>query len=79
MQAKDKFGTPLNIGDNICFTLNMRKDTKPMVKAKNTDIKPFGEGYQCSCEYIESDDVAWARLEKKLPARVSADRVVKCY
>ena len=76
------YGIELHKGDNICFTLSMRKDQKPMVKAKVIDFA-YGKSEDAMdfilVEYIESQDVAWGRLEKKLPQKVSSHRVIKCY
>ena len=33
-KIKDMFGNGLKKGDSICFTLSMRIDEKPIVKAK---------------------------------------------
>ena len=78
----DKFGTELCVGDTICFTLSMRIDQKPIVRATITGFlyrkTPDGIDY-IQMEYIESSDVRWARLEKKLIKKVSSERVVKCY
>ena len=82
----DAFGLPINIGDTICFTLSMRKDQKPIVKAKVADIcygkKADEQGIYWDWiipEYIDSHDVDWARMEKKLVGKVAPSRVVKCY
>lgn len=82
----DAFGLPLHIGDTICFTLSMRIDQKPIVKAKIADIcygkKPDCDGVFWDWivpEYIESSDVSWATREKKLLKKVTPSRVVKCY
>lgn len=80
-KLKDMYGIEINVGDNVCFTLSMRKDTKPIVKAKVTGLihgKTAGSNY-LQIEYVESHTVAWARLENKLLKKVSCDRVVKCY
>lgn len=83
----DMFGKELKEGDSICFTLNMRKDQKPIVKAR---IANFIYGKTCDelgrytdwividC-YVEIPAVNWARNEGKLIQKVSPDRVVKCY
>lgn len=82
----DAFGLPLNVGDTICFTLHIRKDQKPIVKAKITEIcygkKPDSYGVYWDWvvpEYVDSRDVSWAKSEKKLPKKISPCRVVKCY
>ena len=77
-KIKDKFGLVLQEGDNVCFTISMRIDEKPIVKAT---IASFISGKKAWIvpEYVESDDVDWAREEGKLPKKVAADRVVKCY
>lgn len=82
----DKFGTELRVGDNICFTVSMRIDEKPIVKAKISEIR-FGKNQNCNGEYsdwllfeaIDSPDADWAKREGKLPGKVSPKRVVKCY
>jgi len=83
----DMFGNELKVGDNICFTLSMRVDQKPIVKAK---IGGFIYGKTCDnfgrytnwiaidC-YVETSTVEWAREEGKLIQKVSPTRVVKCY
>lgn len=84
---KDMFGNELKKGDNICFTFSMRKDEKPIVKAK---IGGFIYGKVCNDSgqytdwiiidhYIETGTVEQARREKKLVQKVSPGRVVKCY
>ena len=77
--ARDKFGTEICVGDTICFTLDMRKDQKPIVRATIKDIVPFGYDFMAVCEYLNSFDVEWAKKEGKLPNKVSVKRVVKCY
>lgn len=79
MIAKDKFGTDVTIGDNICFVINLRKDTKPIVKAKVSDIIPFGSNYMAVCDYCECADTEWAKRENKLPEKIIISRAVKCY
>jgi hypothetical protein len=87
----DKFGTELKVGDTVCFTLSMRKDIKPIVRAKVTGVladnpvkRAMGlngspiQNY-VSVEYIDSQDVEWARSENKLIQKVISSRVVKCY
>lgn len=78
----DMFGIEVCVGDNICFTLSMRKDQKPIVKATVTGLlygkTPDSPNY-FQIEYVESPTVRWARLEHKLIQKVSCDRVVKCY
>lgn len=76
---KDKFGIEVNVDDTICFTLNLRKDYKPIVKAVISEVLPYGDSFMVVCDYIENGDVAQARREKKLPQMVSVERVVKCY
>lgn len=76
---KDKFGIEVNVDDTICFTLNLRKDYKPIVKAVISGVLPYGNSFMVVCEYIENEDVARARKENKLPQMVSVERVVKCY
>lgn len=82
----DKFGTELNVGDNVCFTLNMRKDTKPIVKARICEIiigkKANPDGVYTDwivVDYYDCLEVRWGALEKKLPKKVFPERVVKCY
>lgn len=82
----DHFGNELNIGDTICFTLTMRINQQPIVRATIKDIcfaKKAGEDGTFADyiipEYIESHAVSWARREKKLIGKVIAHRVVKCY
>lgn len=82
----DMFGTELQVGDTVCFTLSMRIDQKPLVKAV---IREFIYGkkpndYGCytdwlGIDYIETSVVEWARDEGKLIKKVSPDRVIKCY
>ena len=82
----DKFGIELKEGDYVCFTLSMRIDAKPIVKAKIAEIK-YGKKANCDGvftdwvipEYVEDHDVKWATLEGKLPKKVMPERVVKCY
>lgn len=84
----DSVGNTIQKGDKICFTLNMRKDQKPLVRAVIKDLKhstrqsggcPPTQYDWCIVEYIESAVVEWARKENKLPKQVAADRVIKCY
>ena len=86
--STDSVGNIIQKGDTICFTLNMRKDQKPLVRAVIKDLKhstsqsggcPPVLYDWCFVEHIESPVVEWARKEKKLPRRVAADRVIKCY
>ena len=81
--VKDKFGNELKIGDNVCFTISMRKDQKPIVRAK---IAGFIYGNNDGCndyavlgDYTEEHDSKWAANEKKLISKVVTHRVVKCY
>lgn len=82
----DAFGLELNVGDTVCFTLSMRIDQKPLVKAVIREFiygkKPNEWGDYTDwlgIDYIENPAVDWARREKKLPNKVSPDRVIKCY
>jgi hypothetical protein len=82
----DKFGLELNAGDNVCFTLSMRKDSKPIVKAKVCEVKagtkPNYDGVFTDwvvVEYYDSPEAEWGKREGKLPKKVTPDRVVKCY
>ena len=85
-KIKDMFGLELAVGDTVCFTLSMRKDDKPMVKAVIKDIIA-GQKENCYGEYtewlvpefVESNTVEWARLEGKLISKVKPNRVIKCY
>ena len=77
-KIKDKFGLVLHEGDTVCFTISMRIDEKPIVKAVIAGFV-LGKKAWIVPEYIESDDVDWACEEGKLPKKVAADRVVKCY
>lgn len=85
-KIKDMFGLELSQGDTVCFTLSMRRDDKPMVKAVIKDII-VGQKENCCGEYtdwlvpefVESDTVEWARLEGKLVSKVRPNRVIKCY
>lgn len=81
------FGIELKKGNSICFTLSMRIDEKPIVKAK---IGGFIYGKVCNdagqytdwiiiVRYIETGTVEQARRENKLIQKVSPGRVVKCY
>ena len=82
----DMVGHELNVGDTICFTISMRIDQKPIVRATVKEFV-FGKnqnGYGeytdwIVPEYIESPDVKWGERECKLPKKVSPARVVKCY
>lgn len=79
-------GHELKAGDTICFTLSMRIDQKPIVRATIKDFV-FGKNQNYDGEYtdwivpeyIESSDVEWGRHECKLPKKISPHRVVKCY
>ena len=84
---KDMFGHELKEGDSICFTLSMRRDEKPIVKArvaalvygKNCDdCGRYNDWIVIDC-YVETSTVEWARREGKLIQKVSPDRVVKCH
>ena len=84
---KDMFGKELKVGDSICFTLSIRKDQKPIVKARIGDFafaktcNKFGEYRDfiiIDC-YVETTEVKWARKEDKLIEKVISSRVVKCY
>lgn len=82
----DQYGLELKVGDNVCFTLSMRKDQKPIIKARITEIKvaqkPSSDGVYNDwlvIEPIESRVVEWARIEHKLISKVTPTRVVKCY
>lgn len=84
--VKDMAEHELQVGDTVCFTLSMRKDQKPLVRARIKDFvyakKPDYQGqYQDRIvpEYIECPMVKWGRNEDKLPERVRPNRVVKCY
>ena len=82
----DLFGLELNVGDKVCFTLSMRKDEKPLVKGKITEIK-YGKTPNDWCgyndyivvDYVQTATTEWAEREKKLPGKVLSTRVVKCY
>ena len=82
----DMFGNELHIGDNVCFTLNMRKDNKPIVRATITNIS-YGKKADCYgtfcdwliVDYTENHTTTWARMEDKLIQKVTPSRVVKCY
>lgn len=82
----DMFGNELHIGDTICFTLNMRIDNKPIVRATISDIcygkNADSRGMFCDwliVDYTDSPIIAWAKKESKLITKVSPARVVKCY
>lgn len=85
-KIKDMFGLELSQGDTVCFTLSMRRDDKPMVKAVIKEIIA-GQKANCSGEYtdwlvpefVENSTVEWARLEGKLVSKVKPNRVIKCY
>lgn len=72
----DLFGTELNIGDYICFTIKMRINQYPIVKAK---IGSFEKDFIIIDRYVDSSDVKWAEEENKLIKKVKINRVVKCY
>lgn len=76
----DMYGEELKKGDNICFTISLRKDQKPLVKAV---IAGFGKDARNDWviigSYVDSPSVRQAESEKKLPAKVSSGRVIKCY
>ena len=74
----DKYGLELHEGDTVCFTLSMRIDQKPIVKATIAGFL-YGKTNWIVPEYIEDSDVEWGRKEGKLPAKVASHRVVKCY
>jgi len=79
-KTADKFGTEVKIGDRVCFSLSMRKDQKPIVRATVTDILHYNDDYDwIVVEYLDSSDIDWARREKKLPGKVINYRTVKCY
>lgn len=85
-KVTDMAGNELAVGDTICFTISMRIDNKPLVRAKVVEVicgkKPDFSGHYNDwlvVEYIDSPAVAWGRTEKKLPKKISAHRVVKCY
>ena len=83
----DAFGLEINIGDNVCFTLSMRKDQKPIVKGKITnfifcepnDLYGSNRVVYVEVEYVDSPIVEQAKREKKLISKVVSYRVVKCY
>ena len=75
----DMAGHELSVGDTICFTINMRKDDKPMVRATITEIVRSKEVDWAKVEYIDSHSVRWGRTENKLPSKVVTYRVCKCY
>ena len=82
----DLFGLELNVGDTVCFTLSMRKDEKPIVKGKISEIcygknpNEWGSYYDfIVIDYVQTDITEWAKREKKLPGKVLSTRVVKCY
>ena len=85
-KVTDMAGNELAVGDTICFTISMRIDQKPLVRAKVVEVicgsKPDFSGHYNDwvvVDYIESPAVAWGRTEKKLPKKIVAYRVVKCY
>lgn len=79
-KTTDKFGTEVKVGDRVCFSLSMRKDQKPIVRATVTDILRYNDDYDwIVVEYLDSSDVDWARRENKLPGKVINYRTVKCY
>ena len=87
------YGVELKCGDNICFTLSMRIDTKPLVKATITGFiygkKPDNLGRYTDwiqVEYVDAPHapdvqgtVEWAQREGKLVKKVIPYRVIKCY
>lgn len=88
----DMFGTELKRGDKVCFTLNMRKDNKPLVKAvvgdfvycKTPDLRGvYGDWIAIDHYERMPEERAYilecAVKENKLVEKVMASRVIKCY
>ena len=82
----DSFSLPLNVGDFVCFTLRMKDEQRPIVKAKIIEIhrgenrNTYGEYTDWIVpEYVDSSDVQWAESEQRLPKKISPRRLVKCY
>lgn len=88
----DMFGTELKKGDKVCFSLNLRKDNKPLVKAVIGDFvyskTPNGCGIYSDWIAIDHYEnmpeertyiLELARREDKLVEKVMASRVIKCY
>jgi hypothetical protein len=81
VRVRDKFGDEIKEGDTVCFTLPMRIDQKPIVKATVAGFiyaKPGGkrDSFIVLGDYIDCPDVEWARREDKLIKKVLSDRVV---
>jgi hypothetical protein len=82
----DKFGTELRVGDTVCFTISMRVDNKPLVRATISEIR-YGKNQNLYgeytdwllCDFTDCPEVQWAKREDKLPGKISPKRVVKCY
>lgn len=76
----DMYGEELKKGDSICFTISLRKDQKPLVKAVIAGFdKDARNDWVIIGTYVDSPSVRQAESEKKLPAKVSSGRVIKCY
>lgn len=76
----DMYGEKLKKGDSICFTISLRKDQKPLVKAVIAGFdKDARNNWVIIGSYMDSPSVRQAESEKKLPAKISSRRVVKCY
>ena len=82
----DSFGFELNKGDYVCFVNSINLDDKPIVKAKIYDFEYAKRvNYDGTFsdwivpEYVENADVERGRRHNKLPKKVLANRVVKCY
>ena len=88
----DKFGNELQCGDNICFSVSMRKDQKPIVRVKIAGFitdksgddwvllgDPIPVADDLSPRNSGNADYDWACHEGKMPKKVIAYRVIKCY
>ena len=88
----DKFGNELECGDSICFSVSMRIDQKPIIRVKvagfvtdksGDDWVLLGDPVPVAADLPPQNrgnaDYDWACYEKKLPKKVIAHRVIKCY
>ena len=82
--AIDSFGRALKVGDYVCFTVSMRRDQKPIVRARIGEITPctfdkIPTAWLTFDELTESPEMQWALRENRLPSKILCKRVVKCY
>ena len=79
-ENKDKYGTPLEVGDYICFNISMGRSEKILTKAKITGFHERAGFPLASLEFAEDDkELEWVRIGNKLPKSVYLYRVIKCY